>query len=431
MGSSKLKKIIAALGAALLLLYVGYQVFRSNHEEVRTETAIYGTVWDSVDVSAKVFRKEYVLNQEIHGVMDYAVEDGTHVSKNGLVAKIYSSEKDIDNKHKREALIAEIQRLKKLEMPGETYALSPGLLDENIGEQLIDLLISLNLQNRVLFTEEKENLLYLLNQKQIITGKANGFSDRIAKLEQELESIGTENSEIGQLNSPTAGYFIHTVDGYESVYDYENVLSLRAQDLESEIMPSTVPENSVGKICEDYVWYIAFSVDADTALRFKTAENDTGRVYMTIPSVSEEKVPAEIVALNQESFEEDAAVILKCTYMNESLATLRNVSMQIELGSYSGVMVSQNAIHYETITETVEAEDETENTVLHENVKGVFVERGGKLSFVQIFSDITVNGYVICREPNEGEMLYTDDTVNLYDEVVVEGTDLYDGKLLI
>ena len=50
---------------------------------------------------------------------------------------------------------------------------------------------------------------------------------------------------------------------------------------------------------------------------------------------------------------------------------------------------------------------------------------------MQIFSDATINGYAICKvslSTEEREQLVTSTTIQLYDEVIVEGTDLYDGK---
>ena len=70
---------------------------------------------------------------------------------------------------------------------------------------------------------------------------------------------------------------------------------------------------------------------------------------------------------------------------------------------------------------------------VQENVKGVYVLYGGKLQFVQVFSDHSVNGYAICKtelSSSEQEMLVTSSTIQLYDQVVVEGTDLYDGKII-
>ena len=52
---------------------------------------------------------------------------------------------------------------------------------------------------------------------------------------------------------------------------------------------------------------------------------------------------------------------------------------------------------------------------------------------MQIFSDATINGYAICKvslSTEEREQLVTSTTIQLYDEVIVEGTDLYDGKML-
>ena len=71
--------------------------------------------------------------------------------------------------------------------------------------------------------------------------------------------------------------------------------------------------------------------------------------------------------------------------------------------------------------------------VTYENVRGVYVKSGSRIRFVQIFSDATINGYAICKvslSTEEREQLVTSTTIQLYDEVIVEGTDLYDGKML-
>ena len=48
-------------------------------------------------------------------------------------------------------------------------------------------------------------------------------------------------------------------------------------------------------------------------------------------------------------------------------------------------------------------------------------------------SDATIDGYAVCKlnlSSSEKEQLVTSRTIQLYDEVIVEGTDLYDGKML-
>ena len=79
----------------------------------------------------------------------------------------------------------------------------------------------------------------------------------------------------------------------------------------------------------------------------------------------------------------------------------------------------------------MENEDGTTREVLHENVKGVYVLVGSRLEFVQIFSEVSANGYVVCKtELSDNDVLLTEHTLRLYDKVVVKGSDLYDGKIL-
>ena len=52
-----------------------------------------------------------------------------------------------------------------------------------------------------------------------------------------------------------------------------------------------------------------------------------------------------------------------------------------------------------------------------------------EINFKQIVPLFSTEGYVIC-DTNPEEDLMTDETVSLYDEVVIEGTDLYDGKVI-
>lgn len=110
---------------------------------------------------------------------------------------------------------------------------------------------------------------------------------------------------------------------------------------------------------------------------------------------------------------------------------MRNETVQINVHTYSGVLVSERALRFSDVTYT--ETDENGNTVekVKENVKGVYVQNGRQLEFVQIFTDKTVNGYAICKtelSDEEREALVTESTIQLYDNVVVEGTDLYDGK---
>ena len=153
-----------------------------------------------------------------------------------------------------------------------------------------------------------------------------------------------------------------------------------------------------------------------------------------MPFASAEPIPATVAAINQKDRESEAAVVFQCSYMNEELASIREETIQIQIAEYTGIRVSQKAVHFETVNQTVTDEEGNTRTVKHENVRGVYVMHGSEIEFVQIFPLFSSGSYIICEMLEDGspseEELVTDRTVQLFDEVVVEGTDLFDGKVV-
>ena len=125
-------------------------------------------------------------------------------------------------------------------------------------------------------------------------------------------------------------------------------------------------------------------------------------------------------------------LVVRCDEMNEEIARMRKETCQIQLKSYSGIRVSQKAINFETRTykEKQMIDGEEKEVEVTKEVKGVYVMNGSEIRFCQIIPLYSNESYVICKQyPDEGEIV-TEDTVSLYDEVVIGGTDLYDGKVV-
>ena len=63
----------------------------------------------------------------------------------------------------------------------------------------------------------------------------------------------------------------------------------------------------------------------------------------------------------------------------------------------------------------------------------MYVLHGNEIKFVEIIPIFSSTNYVVCKvdlDEQEAKDLMTDSTIALYDEVVIEGTDLYDGKIV-
>ena len=93
---------------------------------------------------------------------------------------------------------------------------------------------------------------------------------------------------------------------------------------------------------EGFHWYIACVLTENDLVRL----DRTTEVTVEMPFVTVEQIPAEVVKINRDSETGEAAVILKCAYMNSELASARKETLRINISSYSGVLVPEDAIHF-------------------------------------------------------------------------------------
>jgi len=105
----------------------------------------------------------------------------------------------------------------------------------------------------------------------------------------------------------------------------------------------------------------------------------------------------------------DLAVIFSCVNMSEALSSIRREKLEILLVEYTGLRVPKRAITTNTKQEV-----------------GVYVRSGDIVRFRkvdQLYSDAA--DYVICTEETKESGF-----LRLYDDVITEGSNLYDGKLI-
>lgn len=407
-----------------------YQAYIINYEDLKTETATYAELSDTIQTDAWFIRNEKVITSNHSGVLSYVVDNGQKVANGGVVAYVYKDENDATAEARIERLNSEIASLEALATVGDYYSGKSDLVGAQISSHIIDALSASNNNDFTAVDSIRSDLQYAMSEKQIILGNESpeDYSARIDQLKQERAQIQfSVSSHIGEIHSPNSGYYISSVDGYEEAFDVENVLNLTVEDLQN-IEQKVVTEKNAGKVCRDFNWYVAFTVNEKDMLKLQNSDV----TFVQIPGISD-KIPAVVESLNADRDSGTYAAVLRCNYMNSDVASIRHMDVEIIVDSYSGVLVDERAIYFEDVTTTEYDEEGNPREVVHENVKGVYIKSGGKIRFVQVFSDITINGYAICKtylSESEKEELVTYSTIKLYDEVVVGGTDLYDGKLL-
>ena len=432
MNSKKIRTLGAVVLAFLVLLYVGYQAYQATHQSIRTETAMYGEVSDVLQAQGFILRNETVIDESYSGVLSYRVADGSRVSRGGVIAEIFSNESDAASQRELDQLDQEIENLQSLSQTANFYVANPSMLGDQIYSALEGISQLVNENDFSGLNTQKGELQNALIRRQLITGEesAEDYSQRISQLQSQRDTLASQTgSATGSILAPEAGYFISTVDGLENVMDISQVESITVAQAEELLEQQPSSTDAVGKICQDFNWYAVCVFDEDDMVRFEGVED----VYLDIPFASKEQIPAKVLARNSDGESGKTAVVFQCSTMDADIAAVRNEAIQVTVNTYSGVLVNERAIRFADVEYTTT--DEAGNTVtqVQENVKGVYVLYGGQLEFVQVFTDQTVNGYAICRTDlteEEQSMLVTDSTIQLYDQVVVEGTDLYDGKIV-
>lgn len=430
MNSPLIRRLATTAVALLLLLYVGYQVFLSHHSGVRTETSVYFTASDSVQVTGVAVRDEIPLEKpKTAGVVDYVLSSGDKVAKGGTVALICSTEQQAAARHELAGVDSEIKRLQSLQSPGDTHAVSPDSLNQQIHRKLSSLLGQTVSGEFASLPASREDLLYLISERQIVTGQTSNLDSRLTELQKTRETLTQQaGTALGSVVSPASGYFISSTDGLESELDFSKATSLTGEQILAAEQEQAADDGSPGKISGSYDWYFACVVDSNRTEDFRRLASG-GTVSIRFPFVSNVTVPATVAAVNQSSPSSQTAVILECNYMNAELAAIRRETAQVIVQEYTGIRISPQAVHFETVSKT-EKDSSGKATTTKKEVSGVYVLHGNQISFRQIVPIYSTDNYVIC-DPNPPEdSLMTDDTVKLHDEVVVEGTDLYDGKVV-
>lgn len=423
------KKIIFICIILLTLLYVGYQIYASNFAKVITQPATYTSLNDSIQVKSFVVRDETYIKNNSGGVLSYLLDNGDKIAKGGNVAEIFNNSDDAKVQKEINDIDKEINNLQQLSYISDIRFNSPLAIDKRIEGLVQKMIKSVNISNyNDLYDNISENL-YLINERQVIIGQSMNFNDKICELQNKKDSLlKNHKGKIGTVLSPESGYFVSRVDGFENLVDFSNIFSLMPDDVNSIIESDNKPieDNSiVGKVIKGINWYIICNISSNDVFKMNVGE----KISISLPLVLNDDIPATIMAINQLNRDSDATIVLSLDYMNSSLSLIRNETVKININTYSGLLISKRSLHEKVLQKTI-VDDNGNEKLEEKKVQGVYILRGKELLFKQIIPVFSNSNYIICKQNPSEDELFKGETIDFLDEVVVEGINLYDGKVI-
>jgi putative membrane fusion protein len=256
----------------------------------------------------------------------------------------------------------------------------------------------------------KEDINKLIEKKIIISGKDSvgvyNLSDLIDEKE-EYEKIIADN----QINvkSDISGIVSYHIDGYEQFLKPENIGSFtldefkRLDNLELDENISSTSGQAVAKIIDNFEWYIGFVEDAE--LLYNIREGNFIDVRFT--GIDDEIIKGEVLRVS-ENENDEKLVIVKFNNYIDSFYNIRKENIDVIVKTYSGYKIPTSAIR------------------MINNKIGIFVTRDSVARFCEVEILSKNNDFAIIKENENGDT----DGVLLYDEIIIKGKDIYDGKLI-
>ena len=423
------KKFVKLFFVGIILIYVLYHLCAIIFPGIKTETAHIIQVFDSIDAQAYVIRDEKIIADDLSGFVNFTLTDADKIEKDGVVALVYSSESQGLLSKKAEIIKNEISRLENLKNFGFALSSSPNSIDQQAYLELNDFIKNMCNHEFNKLAKRRDNILYLLNERQIVAGQNLNLSEKISQLNNELTQINSQiNGNVKKILAEESGFFVGNTDGHESDFDYDNVLKITSEQVDSLLKGGNSRENNKNsaKLVTNSKWFVVCNLKKNDALQLNVDQY----VELFMPLASANRLKAKVVAINQSDKNSPAAVVFQCDDVDKNILAIRNEPVKINIAEYKGISVSKSAVHEKKLTRTVVDDESGEEKSEEKVVKGVYVKYGKQLAFKEIDIIFSADDYVICNINADKSKLFSENTIKEYDEIVVKGRDLYDGKFV-
>ena len=400
--AKKIFHVVGLLALALVSVYIIVQCFVIFRRSYKTETAIKYTLAESITLDGVVaFDSVDVAGS---GDLGYLVQDGERVTNGTVVAEVYTDDSQGLQRERLDRLERTITLLTKSQ---NSTGSDLSVLTNQTKQALYNLLDKIDTAQYSGITDAEDTFLLAQNRLQVSTGQTAGFADTIAALQVEYDSIKAQLDALQTITATTNGYFSSTAASPAIAADrqaLDDADPATLQKMLADGFPAAATDRA-GQITTGFSWKFYAVCDLDTAARF----DNISSVKISVPGKQNTPLSATVEEVTLDKDNGIAKIVLQCQTINAEVLSFGQETAQIDLKTYEGIRIDKEALH------------------IVDGQRGVYVKYGNLQRFLKITTLYENDSYILI--PENGK-IGTDNEVRLYDEIIVQGTNLQDGKLL-
>lgn len=399
----KKKNFLPVLIVVALLIYFVVQWYLINRNKIETVKANEGYINDSILTMGIVCREETIIDNVADGYFYYNVDNGQRVSSGMLIGEVYSSQNDINNIYNSQELETQIADIEEAENFMSSVNVDISITRRQLSNSMVNFTQNVAAKNYGSVDSSIQDMLLNLNKINVAMGREGKLTETKGELQNQNSAVkGQISAPVQSIYSPTSGYFMSNVDGYENIASVNNFKNMSyAEGAEILLHPIEETQNKYGKMITDYKWSLCAYVTPAQAEKLYEGQN----VRLSLDSRQNEYHTVTVEALM--SKDDMVLVVLKSTTMNKQAAASRIVDGEILFSQYRGIKVPKSAIR------------------IVDGEMGVYVKFSKLVIFKRVNPVYQDDNYVILPLENE-----EGNEVELYDDIIVKGVNLYDGKYL-
>ena len=403
-------------------IYFLYQYAKTTGNSIETERADIEIRQDIVEIYGYIFRNEEIIYSIGGNSVNYLIDSGVKVGKNEAVALSNPNSADFSMKDQITALTEKLDILNKSNINLDFVATNIEKIDKDSHTMYLSMLQSIEKSKFKDAGKNRNEFLILLNKKQLITGEISGgkFDGIINSTEDRKKQLEDQMyiSEIGavEVYSNKSGIFYSRVDGYENYFTADSAKNIDFDKLDGLIKKQpdvSILDNALGKVAYDFNWYLVCKTE-----KSKTFDFITGKKYNIIYPFSSNRAIESVLYKQIDSTESNEVILIfETSSVPFDFDFSRKQTIQIVFSEIRGLKVPEEAIYI------IEKDDGT-------SVEGVYIQKGN----IVVFRELPKNE---CLAKFEGHYLYLEPLkrpetgggkLQLYEDIIVAGKNLYDGK---